>query len=193
MAGSINLTAGLSSMPPGLNNVPDVSSAEFMSSAPVRTIYISEKHPRDVLESLSELRKSHELCDVTILVNGKQIYAHRACLAACSPYFRAMFTGDLSESRQTQVTLHDIDEVAVEDLIEFAYCGKICIEERNVQTLLPAACLLQMQEIQDNCCDFLKKQLDPSNCLGIRSFADAYACRDLLKAANRSPNRTLST
>ena len=83
MAGSINLTAGLRSMPPGLNNVPDVSSAEFMSSAPVRTIYISEKHPRDVLESLSELRKSHELCDVTILVNGKQIYAHRACLAAC--------------------------------------------------------------------------------------------------------------
>lgn len=96
-----------------------------------------------------------------------------------------MFTGDLSESRQTEITLHDIDETAVEDLIDFAYSGKISIEERNVQTLLPAACLLQIQEIQDNCCDFLKKQLDPSNCLGIRSFADAYSCRDLLKAANR--------
>ncbi|OQV16556.1 Kelch-like protein 20 [Hypsibius exemplaris] len=185
MAGSINLTAGLPSMPPhGLQSVPDVSASEFLS-APVKTLYVSDKHHQDILALLCELRRNNELCDVSILVGERQIFAHRAVLAACSPYFRAMFTGALDESRQTDVTLHDIDETAVQDLVDFAYTGKISIEERNVQTLLPAACLLQIQEIQDNCCDFLKKQLDPSNCLGIRSFADAYSCRDLLKAANR--------
>ncbi|XP_055327885.1 kelch-like protein diablo [Paramacrobiotus metropolitanus] len=193
MSGNFNLTAGMLSgggmLPPGMLNpntsVPDVSSADSRTAAPIIAEYFSEKHHRDMLESLFQLRKSRELCDVTIVVNDRHIFAHRAVLAACSPYFRAMFTGDLSESKQAEITLKDIDETAVEDLIDFAYAGKISIEERNVQTLLPAACLLQMQEIQDNCCDFLKKQLDPSNCLGIRSFADAYSCRDLLKAANR--------
>ena len=59
------------------------------------------------------------------------------------------------------------------------------VEESNVQTLLPAACLLQLAEIQDVCCEFLKRQLDPSNCLGIRAFADTHAFRDLLNIANK--------
>ena len=35
------------------------------------------------------------------------------------------------------------------------------------------------------CCEFLKRQLDPSNCLGIRAFADTHACRDLLRIADK--------
>lgn len=62
----------------------------------------------------------------------------RVILSACSPYFRAMFTGELAESRQTEVTIRDIDEVAMELLIDFCYTSHIVVEEGNVQTLLPA-------------------------------------------------------
>lgn len=48
-----------------------------------------------------------------------------------------------------------------------------------------AACLLQLAEIQDICCEFLKRQLDPSNCLGIRAFADTHTCRELLRIADK--------
>ncbi len=96
-----------------------------------------------------------------------------------------MFTGELAESRQTEVTIRDVEETAMEILIDFCYTAYIVVEESNVQTLLPAACLLQLQEIQDVCCEFLKRQLDPSNCLGIRSFADTHACRDLLRVADK--------
>ena len=62
----------------------------------------------------------------------------RVVLSACSPYFRAMFTGELAESRQTEITIRDIDEHAMGLLIEFCYSSKVVIDETNVQTLLPA-------------------------------------------------------
>jgi hypothetical protein len=49
-----------------------------------------------------------------------------------------MFTGELAESRQTEVTIRDIDEHAMELLIDFCYTSHIVVEEANVQTLLPA-------------------------------------------------------
>lgn len=49
-----------------------------------------------------------------------------------------------------------------------------------LQVLLPAANLLQLADVRDACCDFLQSQLHPSNCLGIRAFADLHSCLDLL-------------
>merc|ERR1712141_659880 len=147
--------------------------------------YGSEKHPKTTFNELNLIRKRQELCDVVLNVGNRKVYAHKVILAACSPYFRAMFTGELAESRQTEVTIRDVDETAMDILVDFCYTSYIVVEESNVQTLLPAACLLQLAEIQDVCCEFLKRQLDPSNCLGIRAFADTHACRDLLSIANK--------
>ncbi|KAI8750667.1 kelch-like protein 20 [Biomphalaria glabrata] len=155
------------------------------SSSPARLGYTSEKHSKYTLDKVDLLRKQRGLCDVVLIVGSKKIFAHRVILSACSPYFLAMFTGELAESRQTEVTIKDIDETAMELLIDFCYTSNITVEENNVQTLLPAACLLQLVEIQEVCCEFLKRQLDPSNCLGIRAFADTHACRDLLRIADK--------
>lgn len=155
------------------------------SSPPARLEYTSDKHPPHILESMNLLRKRRELCDVLLVVGSRKIWAHRVVMSACSPYFHAMFTGELQESRQREVVIRDIDETAMELLVEFSYTSHIIVEESNVQVLLPAACLLQMSEIQDVCCEFLKRQLDPSNCLGIRAFADTHSCQDLLHFADK--------
>lgn len=60
------------------------------------------------------------------------------------------------------------------------YTAEISITEDTVQTLLPAANLLQISDVKDACCEFLKKQLHPSNCLGIRAFGDVHSCLDLV-------------
>jgi len=46
--------------------------------------------------------------------------------------------------------------------------------------LLPAGNLLQLDFINQACTVFLLKQLDASNCLGIRAFADLHNCAELL-------------
>lgn len=55
--------------------------------------------------------------------------------------------------------------------------------------IILSACYLQLaffqlSQVVEACCKFLMKQLHPSNCLGIRSFADAQGCTDLHKVAH---------
>ena len=58
------------------------------------------------------------------------------------------------------------------------------MKEENVENLLSAACLLQLNEVKDACCSFLVKQLHPSNCIGIRQFADSRGCNNLYRVSN---------
>lgn len=37
--------------------------------------------------------------------------------------------------------------------------------------------------VQKACCEFLEHQLDPSNCLGIKNFAETHGCEDLKSAS----------
>ena len=98
--------------------------------------YKSEHHLR---EQLNRYRKDGILCDVTITVGGRKIHAHKNVLSATCPYFEKMFTGGLSESNQSEVTIREVDEEAMETLIDFCYTSSIEVEESNVQDLLAAS------------------------------------------------------
>jgi kelch-like protein 19 len=39
--------------------------------------------------------------------------------------------------------------------------------------------LLQVTNVIDACCVFLERQLDPTNAIGIASFAEQHGCKDL--------------
>lgn len=65
-----------------------------------------------------------------------------------------------------------------------APAGRLELREDTIESLLSASCLLQLSSVVQACCSFLMKQLHPSNCLGIRSYADAQGCHDLQRAAH---------
>ncbi|KAM9226604.1 LOW QUALITY PROTEIN: kelch-like protein 3 [Leptosomus discolor] len=139
---------------------------------------------RKAFKVMNELRSKRLLCDVVIVAETVEMEAHRVVLAACSPYFCAMFTGDMSESKAKKIEIKDVDGQTLRKLIDYIYTAEIEVTEENVQVLLPAASLLQLMDVRKNCCDFLQSQLHPTNCLGIRAFADVHACTELLQQAN---------
>lgn len=94
-----------------------------------------------------------------------------------------MFTGQLRESQQEEITLQEVAGDALNSLIQYCYTGAIEIREDTVETLLATACLLQLSTIVTACCNFLARQLHPSNCLGFSLFAEQQGCTDLLKLA----------
>jgi len=47
------------------------------------------------------------------------------------------------------------------------------------KVLLPAANILQLDYVKNGCAEYLKKQLDASNCIGIKALADLHNCTEL--------------
>ena len=148
-------------------------------------LFCVPEFPSQVFSSLDVLRKERTLCDVTLKVGDSGVHSHRVVLAAASPYFNAMFTVDMIECRQDEITLQGVEYSALDDLISFCYTGRVEISVENVQNLLCASSLLQLASVKQACVEFLQQVLHPHNCLGIRSFADTFACSDLVDTADR--------
>ncbi len=142
-------------------------------------------HPVQVLSGLNSLRQSGTFCDITICVDGEEFPSHRLVLAAFSPYFKAMFSSDLAESKQEKVTINGVDAAMIKLLLDYAYTSEVFINKSNVQSLLSAANLLQVLPVRDACCRLMEKNMDETNCLGIHCFAEAHACKDLQEKAKR--------
>ncbi|XP_071844095.1 kelch-like ECH-associated protein 1B [Apostichopus japonicus] len=145
--------------------------------------YRSLKHPGSAFQVLSELRDKHELCDVTLVVDMVKFRAHRAVLASCSPYFRAMLTKGFKECKKERIDLKDVHPCTFSAIIDFMYTSEIRISECNVMELLPTAIMYQVNDIIEACCDFLERQLDPHNCLGYSIYAKEQGLDRLHKKA----------
>lgn len=143
----------------------------------------SERQFSKAFAEMNSLRKCELLCDVILEVDGERVPAHRVVLASLSAYFRAMFTGELAESKQKLVVINGIDKSSLKRLVEYAYTASVEISEENVQSILPAASVLQFEEVKQACSEFLRRQLDADNCLGIKVFAEVHGCSDLQTAA----------
>lgn len=143
----------------------------------------SESQFRGAFLEMNGLRESEQLCDVVLEVEGERIPAHRVVLASLSSYFRAMFTGEMAESKKRVITINGVDAESLRTLIEYAYTATIKISEENVQSILPAAGVLQFEEVKRACSEFLRRQLDTDNCLGIKVFAELHGCPELQSAA----------
>nr|XP_056713337.1 kelch-like protein 18 [Euleptes europaea] len=133
---------------------------------------------------MGEIRRQGKLCDVTLKVGDHKFSAHRIVLAASIPYFHAMFTNDMMECKQDEIVMQGMDPSALEALINFAYNGHLAIDQQNVQSLLMGASFLQLQNIKDACCSFLRERLHPKNSLGVRQFAETMMCAVLYDDAN---------
>lgn len=72
------------------------------------------------------------MCDVTLVANSIEIPAHKMVLAACSPYFYAMFTS-FEERKQDKITLQGVDHQALMLLVNYVYTSEVQVTEENVQ------------------------------------------------------------
>ncbi|XP_068447986.1 kelch-like protein 5 isoform X2 [Clinocottus analis] len=168
------------------NSSATLSSCVSMEpcACPEECTFNALSHADVTFRKMEGYLRSRQLCDVVLVVGDRRIPAHRLVLSSVSDYFAAMFTSDVREAKQDEVKMEGVDPDALWVLVQYAYTGRLDLREDTIESLLSASCLLQLSAVVQACCSFLMKQLHPSNCLGIRSYADAQGCNDLQRAAN---------
>ncbi|KAF7646278.1 hypothetical protein LDENG_00190230 [Lucifuga dentata] len=125
-------------------------------------VYESKVHCANVLLSLEEQRRQGILCDVTILVEGREVRAHRAVLAASSRYFLQALLGHNSSLGEPEPIINLPDKVTAKGfapLLQFAYTAKLVLSQENIHEVILCADFLGVHNLEDSCFRFLQAQL----------------------------------
>ncbi|XP_063359433.1 actin-binding protein IPP [Cydia amplana] len=133
--------------------------------------------------NLSNFQRDGRFCDIDLISGKTRVKAHRVVLAASCAYFDAMFNVGLEESQKRHVALPSVPPEILPIIIDFIYTGEVVIDKATVQHLLIAADMLQLRELVTGCGEFLRRELHPSNALGIFRFAEAHNCMELAQEA----------
>ncbi|XP_035659338.1 kelch repeat and BTB domain-containing protein 12-like [Branchiostoma floridae] len=141
--------------------------------------YQNESYLKGFLGTVGDLQKAEVLQDVVLEVEGRRFPCHRLVLSAASPYFRAMFTSDMAESRQKTVLLQGLDANAFGEILSYIYSGTLNVDK--VQPLYQAADLLQLDYVRDTCSSYMAMSVQRSTCVDLYKFADVFSVDSVLK------------
>uniref|UniRef100_A0A7S1Z0K8 BTB domain-containing protein n=5 Tax=Ditylum brightwellii TaxID=49249 RepID=A0A7S1Z0K8_9STRA len=138
--------------------------------------------PPALVQDLQKLINRPELCDVTFLVEGKEIHANRAILAVRSEYFKVMlFSGGMRESIQMTcggsdmdsdysppIELKDVSHPVFLKVLEYLYTDSICDTSLEVGVpLLIASERFMLDRLKALCEDNIRREISVENVIGI--------------------------
>uniref|UniRef100_A0A8C3GNA0 Zinc finger and BTB domain-containing protein 22 n=2 Tax=Anatinae TaxID=2068716 RepID=A0A8C3GNA0_CAIMO len=110
--------------------------------------------PSALLAKLNQQRVEGKLCDISIHVQGRVFRAHRAVLAASSPYFH----DQVLLKNVTSIVLPSVmDPGAFETVLGSAYTGRLSMAPGDIVNFLTVGSVLQMWHIVDKCTELLKE------------------------------------
>ncbi|XP_078572542.1 kelch-like protein 20 isoform X2 [Branchiostoma floridae x Branchiostoma japonicum] len=154
---------------------------EFHVSAVPPRSYQNKSYLHGFLGTVGDLQKAGVLQDVVLEVEGRRFPCHRLVLSAASPYFRAMFTSDMAESRQKTVVLQDLDAGVFGEILSYIYSGTLHVSLDKVQPLYQAADLLQLDYVRDICSSYMAMNVEHSTCVDLYNFADVFSVGIVLR------------
>ncbi|XP_065817829.1 kelch repeat and BTB domain-containing protein 12-like isoform X2 [Labrus bergylta] len=146
---------------------------------------VIEEHGLQLLRQLERMRAAEELTDVVLLAEGIPFHCHKVVLSAFSPYFQAMFTCGLKETRGGEVPLRDTPAQSLDLLLDYMYRAELPLSNDNIQGVAAAAFLLHVDGAFRLCQSHMEARMDPSNCVGLYHWARHLGATSLADCALR--------
>ncbi|KAI1893494.1 hypothetical protein AGOR_G00124300 [Albula goreensis] len=108
-------------------------------------------HPGALLQKANQMRLAGTLCDVVILVDGQEFHAHRTVLACTSKMFEILF------HRSSQhYTLDFLSPKTFHQILEYAYTATLQARAEDLDDLLYAAEILEIEYLEEQCLKILE-------------------------------------
>ena len=141
------------------------------------------QHCVQLTDRLEILRNNERFCDVIVEVKGKEFKAHKAVLAASSPFFLTLLESNMRESNEhlIKVELEEATASIMEDVLKYVYTGNVSVTEESAHNLIATADYLLLPGLKSLACDFLKGILATENCVFNYYFAERYQCMNLME------------
>ena len=140
------------------------------------------------------------LSDVTFIIEGKEIKANKAIMAARSEHFRALFYGGMKEQHEAVVEIPDTPYNVFEAILEYLYTDTV--RGMNVDmavSLMIAAEQFMLDRLKAMCQDIIRKNINTENVVPIlrasfyhRAIALKEICLDFICAKSEEVKKTRS-
>jgi len=154
---------------------PIDASGVFWGAFGSNSIPVSTNYVQDMRDMVDE----DEYSDITFLVEGQKVNAHRAILAGRCEHFAAMFRSGMRESVEREIAIPNISKTVFLLLMEYLYADSVKVDLEYAVELFMIADLYQLDRLRDICCSVVKRNLTVENApMLLQSSADVH-CQTL--------------
>ena len=135
---------------------------------------------------LENLFLQDEFSDIKLITScGKELKAHKLLLASKSEIFAAMFTHDVRENKSNSVDIIDVDYDILREMLRFIYQGQVENMETVASALFIAADKYNIQDLKDECENYMADNITLENVFEVFELADTYNAKQLkIRAMN---------
>lgn len=159
----------------GANRLNDLTRFRFGKGHILRPHEI----PKSTLVSdLKEYVGSSLLSDVTFIVEGIPVHAHKILCIRC-PYFRAMLTGEMMESRANEIVINDIRHPIFVLLLEYIYTDIVEVNLDVAMELFKASDQFGIDRLRRICEEAMLSGISVENAATLFLGADLHDAKEL--------------
>lgn len=134
-------------------------------------------------QDLGQLLSGGKFSDVVIIVDGREIRAHKSILAARSVVFAAMFEHDMEENKRNRVEITDLDYDVVSKMVQFIYSGSVDGIDEMAHGLLPCADKYALDRLKVMCEESLCSQVTVESAADLLMLAEKHGAYRLKATA----------
>jgi len=144
------------------------------------------------LQDVRFLWENRQFCDLTLVLEGHEVTAHRALLWVRCPYFRSMFSSGMTETKKDRIQIEGVPLKYFMFLLEFiytSYCGPLsimgdCNEEEleTIKSILVLANEFMLEDLVTLCENKLIDVMTCSNVVSLLELASFYYASTLRQA-----------
>ncbi|KAK7794508.1 hypothetical protein R5R35_004725 [Gryllus longicercus] len=138
-------------------------------------------------QDMESFLKASELCDLTLMLDGQSIPAHKAILAARCSYFEALFRSFMPEDKVVQIQIGDVvpSRQSFDSLLRYIYHADVAMPPEDSLYLFSAPYFYGFtnNRLQAFCKQNLEMNITFENVIQILEAADRMQAQDMKKYA----------